>query len=277
MNDWGGDMLVFILLIMLAAFQVTLSDYLVNNPDYYQLDSYTWESDEFRSMALGERLVQEPHLEPEMIAAYMVEYDYDLTKLQELHPFRKSIGERKPAAFQKLVNAYDTVLSDLKYFPIPEDGSPSASNESDISYENGWMSPRNYGGERGHEGCDIMGGDQPSGFYPVVSISDGVVEKTGWLEQGGWRIGIRTPGGLYVYYAHLYEYAWDWKEGDVVSAGTLLGFMGDTGYSKVEGTSGNFPVHLHLGLYLKTDNHEELSVNPYWILRYLEQYRLTYS
>ena len=105
-------MLVFILLIMLAAFQVTLSDYLVNNPDYYQLDSYTWESDEFRSMALGERLVQEPHLEPEMIAAYMVEYDYDLTKLQELHPFRKSIGERKPAAFQNLVNAYDSVLSD---------------------------------------------------------------------------------------------------------------------------------------------------------------------
>ena len=80
-----------------------------------------------------------------------------------------------------------------------------------------------------------------------------------------------------MYYAHLYEYARDWKEGDVVSAGTLLGFMGDTGYSKVEGTSGNFPVHLHLGLYLKTDNHEELSVNPYWILRYLEQYRLTYS
>ncbi len=269
-------MLVFILLILLAAFQVTLSDYLVNNPDYYQLDSYTWESDEFRNMAFGERLIQETHLEPEMIAAYMVEYDYDLTKLKELHPFKKSIAERKPAAFQKLVNAYDTVLSDLTYFPIPKSGEPSVSSGSDISYENGWMSPRNYGGERGHEGCDIMGENRPSGFYPVVSMSDGVVEKTGWLEQGGWRIGIRTPGGLYVYYAHLYEYAGEWKEGDTVSAGTLLGFMGDTGYSRIEGTSGNFPVHLHLGLYLRTDNHEELSVNPYWILRYLEQYRLTY-
>ena len=114
-------MLVLILILMLAAFQVTLFDYLVNNPDYYQLDKMVWETDEFRQMALGDLIVQEPVLDPEIIAAYMVEYDYDLTKLQELHPFRKSIGERKPAAFQKLVNAYHTVLSDLKYFPIPED------------------------------------------------------------------------------------------------------------------------------------------------------------
>jgi murein DD-endopeptidase MepM/ murein hydrolase activator NlpD len=34
-----------------------------------------------------------------------------------------------------------------------------------------------------------------------------------------------------------------------VQAGTLLGFMGDTGYGE-EGTSGKFPVHLHVGIYV---------------------------
>ena len=50
--------------------------------------------------------------------------------------------------------------------------------------------------------------------------------------------------------------------------------MGDSGYGAQEGTVGNFPVHLHVGIYLKTDNYEELSVNPYWVLRYLEKRRL---
>lgn len=267
-------MLVLILILMLAAFQVTLSDYLVNNPDYYQLDGSTWETDKFRQMALGEAVIQQTSLDPETIAALMVEYDYDLTDITEISPKSGPIRNRKPAAFQKLVNAYETVLSDLKFFPIPQSGS---QEEGEVCYKDGWLEPRSYGGDRGHEGCDIMGTRQPSGFYPVVSISDGVIEKCGWLEQGGWRLGIRTPHGLYVYYAHLYGYAREWKEGDQISAGTLLGFMGDTGYSKIEGTTGNFPVHLHVGLYLQTDNYEELSVNPYWILRYLEQYRLKYT
>lgn len=139
------------------------------------------------------------------------------------------------------------------------------------------MDPRTYGGERGHEGCDLMGNKRPRGYYPVVSMSDGVVEKVGWLNKGGWRIGIRTPGGAYLYYAHLYGYSKEWKEGDTVRAGELLGFMGDTGYSEIEGTTGNFDVHLHVGIYLKTDHNEEMSVNPYWVLKYLEKYRLKYS
>lgn len=267
-------MLTFILILILALFQVTLSDYLVNNPNYYQLDSYTWESDGFRAMALGELLAEEGSLDPQLVVAMMVEYEYDLTKASSLDAKFSSVMDKKPIAFQKLVNAYETVLSDLKYFPIPQNTLESGTG---VVYENGWQDPRSYGGDRGHEGCDIMGDNQPAGFYPVVSITDGVIEKTGWLEQGGWRIGVRAPKGLYLYYAHLYGYARDWKEGDWVAAGTLLGFMGDTGYSKIPGTTGNFPVHLHLGMYLHTDNYEELSINPYWILRYLEKYRLNYT
>ncbi len=122
-----------------------------------------------------------------------------------------------------------------------------------------------------------MGTERERGFYPVISISDGTVEKIGWLEQGGWRIGIRTESGAYLYYAHLYSYAPDLKQGDKVKAGSLLGYMGDSGYGKQENTVGNFAVHLHLGIYIRTDHYEELSVNPYWILKYLEKYKLKYN
>ena len=45
------------------------------------------------------------------------------------------------------------------------------------------------------------------GYYPVVSMTDGVVTEKGWLEKGGWRIGITAPTGAYFYYAHLDSYA----------------------------------------------------------------------
>ena len=74
----------------------------------------------------------------------------------------------------------------------------------------------------------------------------------------------------------MYSYAPDLEIGDKVLAGQLLGFMGDTGYSKVEGTTGNFDVHLHFGIYYMEED-EEISVNPYYILKYLEQYKLSYA
>lgn len=275
-------MLVRLLLIfLLTMFQVTMTEYLVVNPDFYQLDAYTWESEEFRKLQLGEWAASQEELDYDMLTTWMVEEEYDLTAIREEEQADGRIfsygQERllagKPIEYQKLKHAYETIFSDLQYFPIPLSTDPETP---DITYENGWMDTRTYGGERGHEGCDLMGNQKERGYYPVVSISDGVVEKAGWLEKGGWRIGIRTPSGLYLYYAHLYDYSRTWQVGDVVRAGDLLGFMGDSGYGVTEGTVGNFDVHLHLGCYLKTDHYEELSVNPYWILRYLEKNRLKY-
>lgn len=264
--------MIFVLILLLAVFQVTMTDYLVNNPDYYQLDAYTSESEDFRSMKLGELIASGNNIDYDMLTSLMVENGYDLTGMEDADYNSDRLQKKKPVEYQKLKRAYETVLGDLKYFPIPKNALESVP---DVAFENGWGDERTYGGERRHEGCDIMGMEKERGFYPVVSMSDGTVEKAGWLEQGGWRLGIRTPNGAYLYYAHLYNYSREWKEGDPVRAGELLGFMGDTGYSKVEGTTGNFPVHLHVGIYLKTDHNEEMSVNPYWILKYLEKTRLT--
>ena len=64
--------------------------------------------------------------------------------------------------------------------------------------------------------------------------------------------------------------------GQTVKAGDLLGFMGDTGYGTREGTKGKFPVHLHLGIYIDSGG-EEVSVNPYPALKYLESKRLDFK
>ena len=125
------------------------------------------------------------------------------------------------------------------------------------------MEERSFGGERVHEGCDLFGGCGAADFYPIISMTDGSVEAVGWLPLGGYRIGIRSPSGGYFYYAHLSSYERDWKEGDSIKAGEILGFMGDTGYGS-EGTKGKFPVHLHLGIYIQTPYSREMSVNPYW-------------
>ncbi len=161
------------------------------------------------------------------------------------------------------------IWNDVRYFPIPED---SGNHNYGVSFVDSWMFERSYGGKRGHEGTDIMADENTRGLYPVISMTDGVVRHKGWLEQGGWRLGIVAPGGTYFYYAHLNSYA-DLEEGDTVQAGDLLGYMGDTGYSTKEGTTGNFPVHLHVGIYL-FHGEEEISVNPYWVLKYLENKKI---
>lgn len=166
----------------------------------------------------------------------------------------------KPALWKESQKVYHAIWDDLEYFPV---------QAGKVFYENSWMAPRGNRGERNHEGCDLFGEADCPGYYPVISMTDGTVEQVGWLPLGGYRIGVRSPGGGYFYYAHLDSYEREFRPGDAVRAGQILGFMGNTGYGP-EGTRGQFSTHLHLGIYIKTKNDPELSVNPYWILRYVE-------
>ena len=159
----------------------------------------------------------------------------------------------------------DMIYQDLKCFPVvkEEEGYP-------VAYENSWRERRSYGGERMHEGCDLMALNSVRGKYKICSMTDGVVEKIGWLEQGGWRIGIRSPEGIYYYYAHLDSYEKAFEKGEQVVAGQILGRMGDSGYGREPDTKGKFDVHLHVGIYVKDLNGMERALNPYWFLKQLE-------
>lgn len=157
------------------------------------------------------------------------------------------------------------LLKEMRYFPVV----PDAKGRIAWSYEDGYGGTRTYGGKRKHEGVDIMSSADRPGCLQICSVSDGVIEQLGWLELGGYRMGIRSSSGLYYYYAHLDSYADGLAVGDTVQAGEVIGFMGNTGYGP-EGTRGQFAVHLHFGIYV-TEKGQEKSMNPYPALCYIEE------
>ena len=154
------------------------------------------------------------------------------------------------------------VLGECEYFPVMKNG------EVKYFYEDGYGEGRTFGGKRKHEGIDIMASKNKAGILKIRSVSDGVVEKMGWLQLGGYRIGIRSKSGNYYYYAHLDSYIKNLKCNDRVKAGEVIGYMGSTGYGD-EGTEDKFPVHLHFGIYVK-DGGDEKSINPFYLLKKLE-------
>ena len=192
--------------------------------------------------------------------------DCTVTDVELLKQDISFVKKYRPADFEEIQGYVYALWSDLEHFPV---GDVSGDPDATVTFSDSWMQSRTFGGERGHEGTDIMASVNERGIYPVYSISDGVVENIGWLRLGGWRIGIRSESGAYFYYAHMEEYAKDFEIGEEVSVGTFLGFMGDTGYSDTPGTYGKFPVHLHLGIYLNEKDGTEFSVNSYPMMRYL--------
>lgn len=124
---------------------------------------------------------------------------------------------------------------------------------------------RSYGYKRQHLGHDMMG----QVGTPVIAVESGYVEAIGWNQYGGWRLGIRSfDGKRYYYYAHLrknYPYHKDLKQGSIVTAGDVIGYLGRTGYSRTENTNNIDEAHLHFGLQLIFDESQKEGNNEIWI------------
>ena len=241
-----------------------------------RLDADTVLSDGFREQPVDTqtaRVISGIDAPGEYLAVYWLESGFGEQNILLTPEDALTLRKRWERAdgWSSYLSASQAVWDDLVYFPV----ALSQSSNIDVSFEDSWMFDRTYKGKRGHEGTDIVPDKNERGMLPVVSMTDGVVQNKGWLELGGYRIGIQAPHGAYFYYAHLDSYA-DIEEGDEVKAGDLLGFMGDTGYGTAEGTKGKFPVHLHLGIYIYNREHE-ISVNPYPALKYVEAKKIDYT
>lgn len=127
---------------------------------------------------------------------------------------------------------------------------------------------RSYGFKRQHLGHDLMG----QVGTPVIAVESGFVEAIGWNQYGGWRLGIRSfDRKRYYYYAHLrknYPYQSNLKEGSIVQAGDVIGYLGRTGYSSKENTNNIDEPHLHFGLELIFDESQKDSNNEIWVSCY---------
>ncbi|MDR1263450.1 MAG: M23 family metallopeptidase [Oscillospiraceae bacterium] len=142
----------------------------------------------------------------------------------------------------------DGLFSAAHKFPLPLN--------SGYTYEDSWGAERTFGGERFHEGVDLI----VAKGTPIYSASYGTVTKKGWLTLGGWRIGVQDENGIYYYYAHLSEYG-RFEVGDAVRPGDILGYVGSTGYGP-EGTDDVMIPHLHFGMY-----ENDVAFNPYAFLK----------
>jgi peptidoglycan LD-endopeptidase LytH len=117
------------------------------------------------------------------------------------------------------------------------------------------------GGTRRHEALDILAPRNT----PVLAVEDGTVAKLFLSKAGGLTLYQFDPTGAYAYYyAHLERYADGVKDGDTVTRGQVLGYVG---------TSGNAPPdtpHLHFAIFRLTDAKrwwQGTAIDPYPILK----------
>lgn len=141
---------------------------------------------------------------------------------------------------------------------------PIAKNYSFSHYKD-FGSSRSYGYRRVHLGNDLLG----SIGTPVIAVESGYIEALGWNPYGGWRVGIRSfDKKRYYYYAHLrkdHPYSKDLVEGQIVSAGDVIGYLGMTGYSTKENVNNINIPHLHFGMQLIFNEVQKEGSNQIWI------------
>lgn len=129
------------------------------------------------------------------------------------------------------------------------------------SYSDSFGAPRMTGtqSEHWHEGTDILAPRDTLLF----AAERGVIMRIGsGGTLGGNTVWLRGESGVAYYYAHMSRHAPGLREGMVVDAGTVLGFVGDSGNAKGGPPHVHFEVHPDGGL----------AINPFPILRAAEAY-----
>ena len=107
----------------------------------------------------------------------------------------------------------------------------------DATFTDDWGGSR--AGGQTHQGIDLFA---VTGT-PVVAVSDGALFRVGSNPVGGWRLWLRDRWGNTFYYAHLSAFAPAAREGANVRAGTVIGFVGNTGDAKTSPPRVHFEVH----------------------------------
>jgi murein DD-endopeptidase MepM/ murein hydrolase activator NlpD len=105
-----------------------------------------------------------------------------------------------------------------------------------------------------HEGNDLF-----ANFgTPVVAVADGTIENVGSLKISGNRLWVYADTGDRFFYAHLSAFAPDAVDHRHVTAGTLLGYVGNTGDAEPT------PPHLHFEIH--PDGGDAVDPHPFLVV-----------
>jgi murein DD-endopeptidase MepM/ murein hydrolase activator NlpD len=105
-----------------------------------------------------------------------------------------------------------------------------------------------------HQGNDLF-----ANFgTPVVAVADGTVQNVGSLKISGNRLWVYADSGDQFFYAHLSAFSPDAVDGKHVRAGTVLGYVGNTGDAEPT------PPHLHFEIH--PDGGKAVDPNPFLTL-----------
>jgi len=187
-------------------------------------------------------------------------------------------------------SVYNAILGNyIGHYEIKKDGQPHMQYGLKVfsplakgygySHSDDFGNPRSYGYSRPHLGHDLFA----SVGTPIIAVECGTVEAMGWNQYGGWRVGIRSlDNKRYYYYAHLRKdkpYAKGLAIGSRVHAGDVIGYLGNTGYSKRENATNIKQAHLHFGLQIifnetQKDGSNQIWIDAYDLFRFLSQNRM---
>jgi murein DD-endopeptidase MepM/ murein hydrolase activator NlpD len=116
-------------------------------------------------------------------------------------------------------------------------------------------------GARVHEALDIMA---PTGT-PVVAVDDGRVARLFRSDAGGLTVYQFDPSQrVAYYYAHLRDYAAGLAEGQAVTRGQVIGYVGSTGNADPDAP------HLHFAIFVLGPERrwwEGMPIDPYAVLK----------
>ena len=92
---------------------------------------------------------------------------------------------------------------------------------------------------------------------PVLAVADGTLNRVGTLPISGNRLWLKTERGDSFFYAHLSAFGPEAVSGRKVEAGTLLGFVGNTGDAEPT------PPHVHFEIHPG----DRKAIDPHAVLR----------
>jgi peptidoglycan LD-endopeptidase LytH len=151
--------------------------------------------------------------------------------------------------------------TDVPTVPIPTTGHITAPplrmplDHVDVDAMKGGFQERR--GSRPHEAADLLAPRNT----PVHAVEGGTIAKLFVSKAGGLTIYQFDPSGqVAYYYAHLDHYADGLHEGQTVSAGDVIGYVGTTGNAPP-----NTP-HLHFAVFELNDDHQwwkGRAIDPY--------------